>query len=121
MRAQHRLLDDFCSTDPHRLKSMISVHARDIEASGKDIKPWGHASWAVGVYLNLPIDCPLDHLDLHPIWRATGEMGVYFIHHSFSAGYPGYRDLWRHPFLGRIRPEIDASAKTRYKSADWVG
>ena len=23
------------------------------------------------------------------------------VHHSFSSGYPGYRDLWGNPFLGR--------------------
>ena len=33
MRAQHRYLDDFCSKYPHRLKSMIGVNARYIEAS----------------------------------------------------------------------------------------
>jgi predicted TIM-barrel fold metal-dependent hydrolase len=29
------------------------------------------------------------------------EEGLCYIHHSFSEGYPGYRDLWRSPFLGR--------------------
>jgi predicted TIM-barrel fold metal-dependent hydrolase len=24
------------------------------------------------------------------------------IHHSLSSGYPGYRDLWSNPFLGRL-------------------
>ena len=57
--------------------------------------------WAVGVYINLPIDYPLDHPDLHPIWQAIDDAGLCFIHHSFSQGYPGYRDLWNNPFLGR--------------------
>jgi predicted TIM-barrel fold metal-dependent hydrolase len=55
----------------------------------------------VGVYLSLPIDYPLDHPDLHPLWQAMDEHGLCYIHHSFSEGYPGYRDLWRNPFLGR--------------------
>ena len=55
----------------------------------------------MGVYLNLPLEYPLDHPDLHPLWRAMDEAGLCYIHHSFSEGYPGYRDLWRNPFLGR--------------------
>jgi len=101
MRAQHRFLDDFCSADPYRLKSMIGVHASYIEASVEEIKRWSRSAWAVGVYVGLPIDYPLDHPDLHPIWRAIDEAGLCFIHHSFSQGYPGYRDLWGNPFLGR--------------------
>jgi predicted TIM-barrel fold metal-dependent hydrolase len=101
MRAQHRFLDDFCSKYPHRLKSMISAHADYIEASVQEIKRWSGSPWVVGVYVSLPIDYPLDHPDLQPIWQAIDEAGLCFIHHSFSQGYPGYRDLWRNPFLGR--------------------
>jgi predicted TIM-barrel fold metal-dependent hydrolase len=101
MRAQHRFLDDFCSKDPHRLKSMLGVTARYIAASVEEIQRWRDSAWVVGVYLNLPIDYPLDHPDLHPIWQAIDEAGLCYIHHSFSEGYPGYRDLWRNPFLGR--------------------
>jgi predicted TIM-barrel fold metal-dependent hydrolase len=101
MRAQHRFLDDFCSKNPHRLKSMIGVNARYIAESVEEIKRWSRSPWAVGVYVSLPVDHPLDHPDLHPIWQAIDEAGLCFIHHSFSEGYPGYRDLWRNPFLGR--------------------
>ncbi len=101
MRAQHRYLDDFCSKHPHRLKSMIGVNAGYVEESAQEIRRWSRSAWAVGVYLNLPIDYPLDHPDLHPLWQAMDEAGLCFIHHSFSEGYPGYRDLWRNPFLGR--------------------
>jgi len=101
MQAQHRYLDDFCGKYPHRLKSMIAVNARYIEESAAEIRRWGRSPWAVGVYLNLPIDYPLDHPDLHPLWQAMDEHGLSYIHHSFSEGYPGYRDLWRNPFLAR--------------------
>jgi len=40
MRAQHRFLADFCGQNPHRLKSMIGVNARYIEASVAEIKHW---------------------------------------------------------------------------------
>src|SRR6266498_3314942 len=101
MRAQHRFLGDFCGKYPHRLKSMISTTASYIEESVAEIKRWSGSPWAVGVYVNLPVDHPLDHPDLHPIWQAVDEAGQCFIHHSFSQGYPGYRDLWHNPFLGR--------------------
>lgn len=101
MRAQHRYLDDFCSKYPRRLKSMIGVNANYIEASVEEVERWGRSPWAVGVYVNLPIDFPLDHPGLHPLWRAMNARGLCFIHHSFAEGYPGYRDLWRNPFLGR--------------------
>ena len=101
MQAQHRYLDDFCSKYPHRLKSMIAVDARYVEESAQEIRRWGRSPWAVGVYVNLPIDYPLDHPDLHPLWQAMDEHGLSYIHHSFGEGYPGYRDLWRSPCLGR--------------------
>jgi predicted TIM-barrel fold metal-dependent hydrolase len=101
MQAQHRWLDDFCSKHPRRLKSMIGVNARYIEESVQEVERWSRSAWAVGVYLNLPLEYPLDHPDLHPLWRAIDEAGLCYIHHSFSEGYPGYRDLWRNPFLGR--------------------
>ena len=78
MRAQHRYLDDFCSKYPHRLKSMIGVNARYIEESVQEIKRWSRSAWAVGVYLNLPIDYPLDHPDLHPLWEAMNAEGLCF-------------------------------------------
>ena len=56
MRAQHRFLDDFCNKYPHRLKSMIGVNARYIEESVEEIKRWSRSTWAVGVYVSLPID-----------------------------------------------------------------
>jgi uncharacterized protein len=80
---------------------MIGVSASYIEESVQEIRRWSRSTWAVGVYINLPIDYPLDHPDLHPIWRVIDEEGLCFIHHSFSQGYPGYRDLWGNPFLGR--------------------
>jgi predicted TIM-barrel fold metal-dependent hydrolase len=101
MRAQHRHVDAYCSTDPRRLKSLISVNALYIDESVEEIRRWGDARWVAGVYISLPLDYPLDHPDLHPIWKAANEKNLCFVHHSFSEGYPGYRDLWRNPFIGR--------------------
>jgi len=101
VRAEHRYLNDFCGRDPHRLKSMLVVTPRNIDESIEEIKRWGSSSWAVAVHPSLPLDYPLDHPDLDPIWKATQEAGLCVVHHSFSGGYPGYRDLWQSPYIGR--------------------
>jgi predicted TIM-barrel fold metal-dependent hydrolase len=44
---------------------------------------------------------PIDHPDLDPIWSAADEENLCVVHHSFTSGYPGYRDLWDNPFIGR--------------------
>jgi predicted TIM-barrel fold metal-dependent hydrolase len=75
-KSPDRYLDDFCSKYPHRLKSMIGVSATYIEASVAEIRRWSRATWAVGVYISLPIDYPLDYPGLHPIWQAIDEAGL---------------------------------------------
>lgn len=101
IRANHRYLNDFCETAPHRLKSLLTLDARFIEESVEEIKAWGSTSWAVGIWVHLPLGFPMDHPTLEPIWAAVEEEGLCVVHHSFSDGYPGYRDLWSNPFMGR--------------------
>ena len=101
IRAQHRYLNDMCTPYPHRLKSLIVASARNIEESLKEIETWASSSWAVGVQPYLPLDYPIDHPDLEPIWRAAEAHNLAVVHHSFASGYPGYRDLWNSPFIGR--------------------
>jgi uncharacterized protein len=102
VRGEHRFLDNFCGRDPHRLKSCLLVSPRSVEASVAEIHRWGPEPWAVAIHPQLPVDYPLDHPDLNPVWAAAQDEGLAVIHHSFSAGYPGYRDLWSNPFLGRL-------------------
>ena len=102
IRASHRFLNDFCMTAPHRLKAGIQVSPRNMDLALEEINRWGPSPWAVAVQPSLPIDYPLDHPDLNPIWGAAQEHNLAVIHHSGSAGYPGYRDLWQSPFLGRL-------------------
>ena len=101
IRANHRFLNDFCGTSPHRLKALLTLDARFVEDSVQEIKEYGSTRWAVGVWVNLPLDFPMDHPSLNPIWGAVEEEGLCVVHHSFSGGYPGYRDLWENPFIGR--------------------
>ncbi len=102
LKAEHRFLDDFCGAYPHRLKSMLVASARSVEESVEEIKRYAGKPWLVGVRPALPVDYPIDHPDLEPIWKAADEAGLCIIHHSFAWGYPGYRDLWGNPFLGRM-------------------
>jgi len=55
----------------------------------------------MGVMEYLPLDHPINHPDMDPIWQATQDAGLCVTHHSHSSGYPGYRDLWSNPYLGR--------------------
>ena len=99
--ALHRFLDDACSRYPDRLTSLITASARNVESAVTEIETWGGSRWARGVIMDLPLDYPIDHPDLHPIWRAADDAGLTIVHHSFASGYPGYRDLWDNPFIGR--------------------
>ncbi len=99
--AHNRYLDQFCGHDPSRLKASITVSSLSIQKSIEEINRWGDKRWAVAVHPQLPLDFPLDHPDLNPIWEATQKKGLAVIHHSFATGYPGYRDLWENPFIGR--------------------
>ena len=101
IRANHRYTNDFCSKYPHRLKSLIVVSNRAIAESVQEIRKWARAPWVVGIQPNLTVGFPLDHPDLEPIWAAANEEGLCVAHHSFTSGYPGYRDLWDNPFIGR--------------------
>ena len=102
VRAGHRYLNDFCSTDAHRLKASLTVIPTAVEESVEEIKRWGKSPWCVAIQPSLALDYPLDHPDLNPIWEAAQQADLAVIHHSFSTGYPGYRDLWANPFLGRL-------------------
>jgi hypothetical protein len=53
IRANHRFTDEFCSKYPHRLKSLIVVSSRAIEASVEEIRRWACAPWAIGIHPNL--------------------------------------------------------------------
>jgi len=77
------------------------VSNRAIAESVEEIRRWGRSRWAVGIQAHLTIGFPLDHPDLEPIWAAADEAGLCVAHHSFTSGYPGYRDLWDNPFIGR--------------------
>jgi predicted TIM-barrel fold metal-dependent hydrolase len=100
-RANHRYLDDFCAAAPSRLKSLVVANGAWVDESVREIHHWGKSNWAVGVHLVLPIGLPLDHPDMEPVWAAAQEENLPIVHHSFATGYPGHRDLWSNPFLGR--------------------
>jgi uncharacterized protein len=102
LRAEHRFLHDFCGKYPRRLKSLVRVTPRALAESIEEMEKWSRAGWAVGIFPQLPIDYPLDHPDLDPLWRAAADHGMAIVHHSFAEGYPGYRDLWSNPFIGRL-------------------
>ena len=100
-QALHRYLDDICGRHPSRLRSMIVANASFIDESVAEIKRYADSPWVAGVHLSLPLDFPVDHPDMDPVWAAADDAGLCIVHHSFATGYPGYRDLWDNPFIGR--------------------
>lgn len=111
LAAQHRWLNDFCAASPHRLKSLIVVSARSVDKGVKEIHRYGSSLWAVGVQVYAPIDFPIDHPNLIPLLEAAEEQDLAIVHHSFATGYPGYRDMWNNPFLGRTASHPWAAAR----------
>ena len=101
IRALHSYLNEVCGKYPGRLTSTLQVTARDIEASVAEMKRWAGTAWVTAVQVKLPVGLPIDHPDLEPVWAEANRQGLAVIHHSSSSGYPGERDLWDNPFLGR--------------------
>jgi len=104
MRAYNRYLNDFCGKHPHRLKALMPVIPNATEECVEEMKRWGQSSWAVGVYVQMMNDTPMDHPDMEPIWQAAEELGLAVIYHSNYAGppyFPGCNDVWGNALLGR--------------------
>ncbi len=104
MRAYNRHLNAFCGKYPKRLKAVMPVVPNAVDECVAEIKKWGKSDWAVGVYVQMKNDTPMDHPEMEPIWKAVDDLGLVVIHHSnyMSPPYfPGYQDLWGNGFLGR--------------------
>jgi predicted TIM-barrel fold metal-dependent hydrolase len=104
MRAYNRYLADFCGADPHRLKAVLPVFPNATEECVEEIRRWGPEPWAVGVYVQMRNDTPMDHPDMEPVWKAVDDLGLVVIHHSNYVSppyFPGCLDLWGNAFLGR--------------------
>ena len=101
IRALHAYLDEICARHPGRFTSNLQATATDVEGSVAEMRRWADAPWAVAVQMRLPADYPIDHPSLEPIWSEADRQGLTVVHHSSSSGYPGERDLWANPFLGR--------------------
>lgn len=102
--AYHRYLDDYCSTDPQRLKAALLVTGADVEWSCQALKQWGDRAWATAVIFILPEDQPIDDPALRPIFAAMNEHDLPILHHSFfyePPYFPGYRDIWGNLAIAR--------------------
>jgi len=103
IRAQNRMLDEFCAAYPGRLKSLLTVSAAAIAPCVEEIRRWGKARWAVGVW-PVTIDKPIDHPDFEPVWRACADLNLAVIYHGYTWNppyFPGHREIWENVFLGR--------------------
>ncbi len=102
--AYHRFLDDYTSVSPERLRSHILVHAGDVEQAINSVKTLSQKKWATAVWLQLPVDFPVDDPTLDPLYAVMNDQELPLIHHSFYTGYPwfpGYRDMWGNSAISR--------------------
>ena len=103
-RSYHQYMADYCSADSRRLKSMVLVPGRDPEWSAQVIRDHIKEDWAAAVWPLLPTDMPIDDPDLEPIWKASNEGNFPIMYHGFHIEppyFPGYRDIWDNPAMGR--------------------
>jgi predicted TIM-barrel fold metal-dependent hydrolase len=104
MRAYNRYLNDFCGKHPHRLKALMPVVPGAADECVEEIRRWGKTDWAVGVYVQMRNNTPMDHPDLEPVWKAVDDHALVVVHHSNYVSppyFPGCHDLWDNAFLGR--------------------
>ena len=103
-RAYHRYMSEYCSADPKRLKSMVLAPATDPEWGAKAIREHAKEDWAAAVWPLRPEGTPVDDPDLEPIWAAANEADFPIMYHGFHIEppyFPGYRDIWDNPAMGR--------------------
>ncbi|MEQ8195784.1 MAG: amidohydrolase family protein, partial [Rhodospirillales bacterium] len=103
-QAYNHWMEDYCKPYPDRLGGVILVSSRNVAGGVKEIEKWGKSSWAWGVLVYAPMDVPLDHPDLEPIWKAAADHDLCIALHTFTVMppyAPGGRDNWNNLFLQR--------------------
>jgi predicted TIM-barrel fold metal-dependent hydrolase len=102
--AYHRYLDDYCGTDPTRLKAAVMAPAMDPDWSAEQIEKLAAKPWVAAVTPVLPEGLPLDDPALEPIWAAMNAVDLGILHHSFfyePPYFPGYNDVWGNVVVAR--------------------
>ena len=114
--AFHRYIQEFCSADPSRLKSMALLPCGDIPWSVAELRSLVEEKWLAGVWLMLPENMPIDDPDLDPIYDVLNEYQLPILDHSFTSEppfWPGYRDVWDNPVMVR-------TASHPWRAARWL-
>ena len=112
-RAYHRYMADYCSADTRRLKSMVLALATDPTWSAEVIRAHAREDWVAAVWPLLPEGMPIDDPDLDPIWAAADEADLPIMYHAFTIEtpyFPGYRDIWDNPAMGRCAGQTWAAS-----------
>jgi predicted TIM-barrel fold metal-dependent hydrolase len=114
--AFHRYIQEFCSVNPDRLKSMALLPCGDIPWSVAELRSLVEEKWLAGVWLMLPEDMPIDDPDLDPLYDILNEYRLPILDHSFTSEppfWPGYRDVWDNPVMVR-------TASHPWRAARWL-
>lgn len=128
--AYHRWIGAYCGAFPSRLKGVICVAARSVEASLAELNRTAKESWPLAVFVYAPYQFPLDHPDLEPVWKAAADYDLAIALHTFTVmppyapgGVDSWDNLWlqrsaAHPWCGQrnMAAIIGAGVMDRYPS-----
>jgi predicted TIM-barrel fold metal-dependent hydrolase len=104
-RAYHRWMAEYCSAYPKRIKGVILVCYRDLEASLRELEHCAKQDWPLGVFVIAPAEVPLDHPALEPVWAACQNHDLAVTLHTFTnmpPYAPGGLDTWDSHWIQRI-------------------
>jgi predicted TIM-barrel fold metal-dependent hydrolase len=88
-RAYNRIMSDFCSADPKRLKYVAMFSQRDVEDGVAEIQRVSSDKTALGLYTQTHMDGKqLDDPSWYPYWEAAQDAGLAITVHHGSAGLP---------------------------------
>ena len=120
--AYHRYMTDYCGADARRLKSMVLAPATDPAWSAQAIKEVAQEDWVAAVWPLPPEGLPVDDPELEPIWAAANEADLPIMYHGFTIEtpyFPGYRDVWDNPAMGRCAGQTWAASASS-PSCSWA-
>jgi predicted TIM-barrel fold metal-dependent hydrolase len=102
--AYHRYMADYCAPYPARLKSVVLVGVRDLDASLAELDRCAREPWPVAVFPITPVGFPLDDPALDRLWARAVEHDLAVLIHPFNLAHPrspGLGDLWDSIYLQR--------------------